>query len=129
MLLVNITAGFVCIRISGKGLDMSVGLYGNELLSLVSAISGIAAIVLICMLFSNRFLRYLGQNTMAFFAWHSRIIIVACGMIYGVLGWFQKDGFISSIAYTLVTLIMIIAVLYPVTEGLKKTRFRKYFGL
>lgn len=129
LLLINIITGFACIRFSGAQLDMSVGLYGNEVLSLISALSGIAAIILICMMISNRFLKYLGQNTMVFFAWHSRIIIVACGMIYGVLGWFQTDGFLSSIAYTITTLILILATLYPATEGLKRTKIGKYFGL
>lgn len=129
LLSINIIAGFLCIRVSGQSLDMSVGLYGNELLTLISAISGIGFIILFCQMFSSRFFNYLGRNTMVFFAWHSRIIIVGCGMIYGSLGLFQNDTVISQVLYTVTTLVLIFAILYPVTEGLKKTKLRKYFGL
>lgn len=129
LLLINILSGFGSIRLSGAGLDMSVGIYGNELLSMISALSGIGAIVLICMMISSRFLRYLGQNTMIFFAWHSRIVIVACGLIYGYIGFFQTDSILSQILYTITTLCLILVVLYPITESLKKTPCKHLFGL
>ena len=128
-LIINIIAGFLCIRLSGRQLDMSVGLYGNEFLTIVSALSGIAFIVIICHKISTRFLTYLGQNTMIFFAWHSRIIIVACGMLYGAIGLFQENTIISQVLYTATTLIMIMAILYPATEGIKRTKLRQYFGV
>ena len=126
---INIITGYACIKLSGSGLDMSVGLYGNEVLSIISAISGIFAIIFTCMQISNRFLRYLGRNTMIFFAWHSRIIIIGCGLLYGALGLFQSNGLINSILYTIVTLILILAILYPITERVKKSQMRKYFGV
>lgn len=108
---------------------MSVGLYGNEMLSLISAMSGIGAIVLICMMISSRFLKYLGQNTMVFFAWHSRIVIVGCGLLYGYLGFFESGSLISQVMYTIITLLLILIILYPVTEALKKTPCKHLFGL
>lgn len=126
---INIVSGFACIRISGAQLDMSIGLYGNELLSIISAISGICAIILLCQLVSNRFLRYLGRNTMIFFAWHSRIILVACGMIFGALGLFQGSDLISQYLYCLVCLIVILTVLYPINELIKKSNCRHLFGV
>lgn len=128
-LLINVISGSLCIRLSGSSLDMSVGLYGNELLTIVSAVSGIAVIILLCQIISHTFLTYLGQNTMIFFAWHSRIIIVACGMAYGYLGIFQDSGIVSQLIYSVVTLILIITILYPVTEGIKHLSVRKYFGV
>ena len=129
LLSLNIISGFLCIRLSGSQLDMSVGLYGNELLSVVSALSGIGFIILLCQNLSSNFLSYLGRNTMVFFAWHSRIIIVACGMVYEAIDLFQGESLSSNILYVLTTLILILAVLYPVTEGIKRTRYSRYFGL
>ena len=126
---VNLLSGFACIRLSHSQLDMSVGLYGNEILTLISAMSGIGALILLCQMVSNRFLRYLGENTMIFFAWHSRIILVACGMVYGALGLFQSSDILNQYLYCVVSLIVILAVLYPVTEGIKKTKFRHLFGV
>ncbi len=129
LLTINVVCGYASIRVGHAGLDMSVGIYGNELLTVISALAGIGAVILICIRFSNSFLRYLGRNTMVYFAWHSRIIIVGCGIMYSALGLFQSDTIASQLGYTFVTLILILAILTPVTEGLKNTRAAKYFGL
>lgn len=129
LFVVNICSGFACIRLSGSQLDMSVGIYGHEILTLISAISGIGALVLLCQMISNRFLIYLGRNTMIFFAWHSRIILVACGMIFGALGILQSSDLWSQYIYCFVCLLIILLVLYPVTEGVKKTKARYLFGV
>jgi hypothetical protein len=129
--LANIIAGFLCIRLSGGSLDMSVGQYGNELLSMVSAICGIVAITMFCQLYSTRLFRYLGQNTMVFFAWHSRIVLVACGMIFSALNVFQDrdSNLIMALGYTIVVLIAIFVLLYPATEIIKRTKYHAFFGV
>jgi predicted neutral ceramidase superfamily lipid hydrolase len=110
---------------------MSVGQYGNELLSMVSAICGIVAITMFCQLYSTRLFRYLGQNTMVFFAWHSRIVLVACGMIFSALNVFQDrdSNLIMAFGYTIVVLIAIFALLYPATEIIKRTKYHAFFGV
>lgn len=129
LLAINIIVGFLCIRVSGEQLDMSVGNYGNEFLTLISALAGIGFIVILCQLVSNRFFRYLGRNTMVFFGWHSRIIIVACGMAYGALGIFTRESLLSEFLYCLTTLIIILIVLYPTTELLKRSKVGHLFGV
>lgn len=128
-LFVNVIAGYFCIRVSGAQLDMAIGLYGNEILTFISAIAGIGFIIIVCQSFSNRFLRYLGRNTMVFFAWHSRIIIVACGLIFGALDLFMDNTLQSQLLYFLCTITIILAVLYPTTELIKKTPYKHLFGL
>ena len=130
LLIINIVAGMACIKFSRSQLDMSVGLYGNELLTLISAFAGIGAVILFCQMITSKFLTYLGKNTMVFFGWHSRIVIVACGMIYGALGFFQDKSISSQILYCITTLIMIFVILYPTTEILRKhKKIGKYFGV
>lgn len=128
-LFINLAAGMLCIKISHKQLDMSVGLYGNEILTLISALAGIGFVILICQLFTNRFFTYLGRNTMIFFGWHSRIILVACGMAYGALGLFSRETLLSEVLYVLTTLVIILATLYPTTELMKKSKIGHLFGV
>lgn len=127
-LALNAGCGFLCIRLSGESLDMSIGMYGNELLTVASAFAGIFAVILISQNISSKWITYLGQNTMVIFAWHSRIMIVLCGFIYEYLGVFQGSGMVSQILYTSVTFVIILSVLIPVTESIKRSRIHSLFG-
>lgn len=129
LLIINALSGFACIRFSGDSLDMSIGMYGNEILSLISAFSGIGATICFSRLFTNRFITYLGKNSMILFAWHSRIVIVLCGFMYKSLGWFQHFSILEQILYTIITLMIILIVLIPITEFVKTTKYRIYFGV
>lgn len=128
-LVVNVIAGFACIRFSGHSLDMSIGMYGNEILTIVSALAGIGATILLSQLFSNYWITYLGKNTMILFAWHSRIVIVLCELIYESVGWFQQHTMFEQVLYSIVTLVIILCVLIPVTEVVKRTKYRTLFSV
>lgn len=127
--LINVAAGFLCIRLSGQSLDMSIGMYGNEVMTILSALAGILFIILISRKLNNKFLTYLGQNTMVLFAWHSRIVIVLCGYIYKFLGLFQNGSLFERILYSIVTLVVILVVLIPINEVIKKSKFYFLLGV
>ena len=126
---INVIAGFVNIRFSGHSLDMSIGMYGNEFLSMISALAGIGVTILLSQLFINRWIIYLGRNSMILFAWHSRIVIVLCDFLYGSFGLFQQHTIFEQIIYTVVTLVIILCVLIPVTEFAKDSKYRVLFGV
>lgn len=129
MLLINVVAGFLCVRLSGESLDMSIGMYGNEVLTILSALAGTLFIILISKKINNKFLTYLGQNTMVLFAWHSRIVIVLCGYIYKFLGLFQDQSLFEQVLYCIVTLVIILGVLIPINEVIKKSKLHFLFGV
>ena len=126
---INAVAGFLCIRVSGSSLDMSVGLYGNELLTFVSALAGTLAVILVAKIFPLKPLTYLGSHTMVIFAWHSRIVIVACDYLYADLGLFSGGTMADSLLRAAVTFVVILGLLIPATELLKRSRCRRLFGL
>lgn len=128
-LLINIVAAKACIMLSGHSLDMSIGMYGNELMTMIAAIAGILFIVILATVTHSRFVTYLGCNTMILFAWHSRIVIVACGMLYAHFGLFQLSGPGNELMRALITLIVILIVLVPVNEAIKRLPFHKAFGV
>lgn len=125
----NLFAGILCIKVAHQSLDMSVGLYGNELLTIISALSGTLFIVMLSEKIHSKFIAYLGRNTMIIFAWHSRIIIVLCNYIYTAVGIFQTEAFIDKILYTLATVVVIFIVLIPISELIKKSKIHKIFGV
>ena len=125
----NLFAGILCIKVAHQSLDMSVGLYGNELLTIISALSGTLFVVMLSEKIHCRFITYLGRNTMIIFAWHSRIIIVLCNYIYAALGIFQTGTFIENILYSLATVVVIFIVLIPISELIKRSKIHKIFGV
>ena len=128
-LMVNAVAGKLCIVFSGHSLDMSIGMYGNEALTLISALAGILMVLTLAPVVHSRFLTYLGQNTMILFSWHSRIIIVFCTMVYAHFRIFQYPRFSVELIRACVTLAAILIVLIPVNELIKRMPFHKAFGV
>lgn len=124
-----VVCGFAGIKISHGSLDMSVGLYGNEVLTFTSAFAGIFCVIIVSNLVKFSFCKYLGRNTMLIFALHSRVIIVACNLIYGYLGIFQNGSFTGQIFAAGVSFLIILAVTIPATELIKKFRVRRLFGV
>ena len=129
MMGLDLLLGFVCIRVSGASLDMSVGWYGNVLLIFPAAFCGILGVILFSRMIQWRWLQWLGRNTMIIFAWHSRIVIVACGYLYEALGIFQGGGLPAVLGSAACTFAVMFALLVPVTLLVKGSRFHTVFGL
>lgn len=129
-LMVNVISGVMGIKLTHESLDMSVGLYGNEILTFISAFSGIFFVISLSNLTQPLAVQYLGRNTMLIFALHSRVIIVGCSYIYEVLGVFQGIGYAEQILSAIVTFVIIIIMLsYDVTLDTRKTFARLAFSL
>lgn len=127
-LTLNVVAGFVCIKVSGQSLDMSIGMYGNEILTLISAISGILFVIIISNKMPLKPLKYLGQNTMLIFAWHSRIVIVLMGFLYESLNIFQGEAILETLIKAFITFIVIFALLVPINELIKRSKLKFMIG-
>ena len=128
-LVINIVAAKSCIVFSGHSLDMSIGMYGNEGLSFVSIIAGILMVVTFAPVINSKLITYLGCNTMILFSWHSRIIIVACSIFYDHYGLFQQAGRTINMLRALLTLFIILLILVPINEIIKRLSFHKFFGV
>ena len=125
----NLVLGFVCIRVSGASMDMSVGWYGNVLILFPSALCGIASVILFAQIIDWKWLTWLGRHTMVIFAWHSRIVIVACQHLYANLGMFQGTDLLSKLGYSVCTFAVILVLLIPATHLIERSRVHTYYGL
>jgi fucose 4-O-acetylase-like acetyltransferase len=128
-LISNVVSAKACLVISGHSLNMSIGMYGNELLTMIAAIAGILLVVTLASVLRSRFIIYLGRNTMILFAWHYRIVIKACGLIYAHFGLFQIPGVGTSMLRALTSFIAILVILIPVNEMIKRLPCHKIFGV
>ena len=128
-LMINLVASKSCLLLSGHSLNMSIGMYGNEALSFIGALAGIMMVVVISPVIHSKFITYLGRNTMILFSWHSRIVIVACDMVYAYFGVFQAPGIGLSFLRALTSLAIILVVLIPVNELIKRWPYHKAFGV
>lgn len=128
-LVINLVAAKACILFSGQSLDMSIGMYGNEVFTFIAAIAGILMVFSVAPILHSRFVSYLGRNTMILFSWHSRIIIVFCGLVYAHFNIFQSHDNGTDLMRALLTLIIILVVLIPVNELIKRLPCHKAFGV
>lgn len=128
-LVINVVAAKACIVLSGHSLDMSIGMYGNELMTMIAAIAGILLVVTLASVVRSCFIVYLGRNTMILFSWHSRIVIVACGLIFAHFGLFQTPGIGASLLRATISFIAILVILIPVNEVIKRLPCHKIFGV
>lgn len=125
----DLVLGFLCIRVSGASMDMSVGWYGNVLILFPAALCGIGGVILLARMLKIKWLNWLGRHTMVIFAWHSRIVIVGCDLVYERLGLFQGGGMADVLGSAGCTFVVIFSLLVPATLLLQKSRFHGYFGL
>ena len=125
----DLLLGFVCIRVSGASMDMSVGWYGNVLILFPAALCGILGVILFARMFPWKWLQWLGRNTMILFAWHSRIVIVGCDRLYAFLDLFQSGSLTAVLGSACCTFAAILVLLVPVTLLIKGSRFHSLFGL
>ena len=75
MLIINVCFGYFGIKISGKGLEMFGSSYGFPPLTLLSAFAGITCVVIFSHWFNLRGVKYIGKNSMIYYAWHQSVLI------------------------------------------------------
>ena len=129
LLCINCASGFANIRLTVQSLDMSIGMYGNEILSIVSAFSGILFIVMISTDINSKLITYIGKNTMVIFGWHSRIGIVLVEYIYLRVGLLNDASLQVQFLKSIVSFVLLLVIFVPITELIKKTKVRQLFGV
>jgi fucose 4-O-acetylase-like acetyltransferase len=73
--IVNVIFGYMGIKISGQGLDMFHNSYGFPPFTCISAFAGIICVVIFAHWFNLRGIKYIGRNSMIYYAWHQTIMI------------------------------------------------------
>jgi len=128
------TAGIyvVCVAINGfvvgEKFDMAMCWGGLIPVSLLAIFCGIYCILFLCKHMHFSVLEYLGQNTMVYFAWHQSIVLPLLLNFYNLVGWFQSDTLILDAIRTVLTVVLIFLILWPVDILFRKTKLRVAIG-
>lgn len=91
LFLANIGLGYLNYHLTGVQVDMFHNSYGNPFLMLLSACSGIAAVVLLSYRLNVRWIAYVGKNSMIYFVAHQRFYTVVDPYVLRILGIYIKN--------------------------------------
>ena len=92
LFLANIGLGYLNYHLTGVQVDMFHNSYGNPFLMLLSACSGIAAVVLLSYRLNVRWIAYVGKNSMIYFVAHQRFYTVVDPYVLRILGIHIKNA-------------------------------------
>lgn len=130
-LTLNLISGYLSYKISGTELiGMFESSYGFEPFTYVAAFSGVFCIILLSKWFTFRPVRYLGENSLLYFAWHQSIMIPVSVKILLCFNW-SIDGIERGWiiwAYKIVQMIIILTLLTICNMIISKTKLRFMLG-
>ncbi|MDY3250490.1 MAG: acyltransferase [Candidatus Choladocola sp.] len=112
--LVNIAFGYWGRQISGAGMEMFKSKYGFPPFSFLSAFAGIFCVVLISHYFTNRLIKYIGRNSLLYYAWHQTIMIPVVRSVFQIVG-IPFENFPNDYAMLCERVIELIFVVFALT--------------
>jgi len=115
--LLNLMTGYFNYQLSGERVDMYESQYGNYLLFVLSAFSGIIAfLIAVQKLGTNVVFQYIGKNSLIYLALHQSIVFSLLDMVFKRL--LDTDsvviGLFLGTIYTIITIIVIAPVAYVI---------------
>ncbi|WP_428911980.1 acyltransferase family protein [Niallia sp. Krafla_26] len=113
----NLTTGYFNFLLSGQRVDMYESLYGNYMLFVISAFSGIIALLIaVQKIGTNAVLEYIGRNSLIYLALHQSIVFSILNMVFKET--LEQESLLSQIwigtVYTIIALLMIAPVAYVI---------------
>lgn len=109
LFLANIGLGYLNYHLTGVQVDMFHNSYGNPFLMLLSACSGIAAVVLLSYRLNVRWIAYVGKNSMIYFVAHQRFYTVVDPYVLRILGIHIKNALL--LQWTNVVVMVVVSIL------------------
>ncbi len=128
--IINVVCGYYTHKISGNGMEMFGSTYGYPPLTFISAFAGIFAVILFSSFFTLKPVKYIGENSLYYYAWHQTIMIYVADKIVDKLQLFTllKDLPFGYYFIRVGQTIFIVIVLTVVSLVINKTKLRHLFG-
>lgn len=130
ILLVNILINLLCTIISiknGQGLEIWHSWYGIEPITYLGAFAGIFATIIISYNIHFNELKYIGENSLIYFALHQSIILVIINKMLSIL----KINYDTCVLYWIISifkLFVILLVLKIISKIINNTHLKKLIG-
>lgn len=129
-LLINFVCDSLSVGISGTILDMSYNLYGVPYLSYPAAFAGIFAMLIAAQLGTIEPIRYIGENSLLYFAWHKPIMIPITLKIMNLFHFVldESSSALTVFCYQMLQLAFILAAITVLNMVISKTKLRFMLG-
>ena len=126
----NVIFGYLTHKISGNGMEMFYSTYGFPPFTFISAFTGIFAVVIFSTFFTLKPIKYIGENSLFYYAWHQTILIPIVDKIFIKLGLFDNLIHLSLNYYIIraAQTILIIMITTVITLVINKTKLKILFG-
>lgn len=127
-LLINLICQYIGVHISGTGLEMYRSSYGFIPLTYIAAFAGIAFMIIFSRMVKSKVVRYIGENSMLYFAWHGVVVNYITSRVSQVI---LNAGLQENVGFVLdktVQMIIILAVITMCNYIILLTRFRFVIG-
>jgi fucose 4-O-acetylase-like acetyltransferase len=130
LLVINIWFSFWGIKISGNKLDMFATSYGFPPLTIVAAFAGIFCVLIFSHWFECKSIKYIGSNSMVYFAWHQTMIMPIARFLLKKVG-ISSDlttNYAAFLGVRITELLVILALCTICQLGIAKSKLKFMTG-
>ena len=120
----NIILNYISLVYSDNRFDMFHMTYGLVPISYFAAVFGIVAVVIISKQIELKSIKYIGENSLIYFAWHQTIILPIIDSIITKSGLYSLHENYWLILIEFIRFIFIIITLTLINELIKRTKLK-----
>ncbi len=126
----NVVFGYLTHKISGNGMEMFNSTYGFPPFTFISAFTGIFAVIIFSTFFPFKPIRFIGENSLFYYAWHQTILITITDKILVILGLYNNLTPLSLNYYAIkaAQTVLIVIITTIITLVINKTNLKILFG-
>ena len=130
MVVLNLGLAILNHQLGYTNLEMFYSSYGMLPLVYGSAVAGCVGVIIFCKWFTFPPVRYIGANSMLYFAWHQAIFMPLMSKLLLRLGWAisETTPLPELIAYKMVYILLIVVVITALNMIISNTRLRFVLG-
>lgn len=127
---INVVFGALNIITTEKGLEMFYNEYANPVFTYISAFAGTFAVVIFSNFFTLKPIRFIGENSLVYYAWHQTIMIPITKELFKLFGFEHPTDITQPYywCYKAVQFSVIVIVLTIPTIIIEKTNLRVILG-
>lgn len=114
--------------ITGKRVDIFYSNLNVELLAYLAAAIGILMTVLFSMSHINKIIRYIGENSLLYFAWHQTIILPVLNNVYWKIGVMKLPVYTETSLIKWLSVLLTLLVITLLNEAVVRTKLKFVLG-
>lgn len=130
LLLLNIVCCHLSQDENGVGLEMFYCKYGNPIYTYIAAFAGVYCLFILSYNTRNYIIKYIGENSMLFFAWHQTIMIPVITRIFSIINVsaLLNCGRMGLVLYKILILIIVLVITKICIDIIRKLRLEFILG-